>query len=69
MTHFLLKLDHFHRCFVQVDDTKAVVDTGTLDVRCTTSEGKDNDNLRSAISTAVNRLNDTLNPAPLEKDE
>jgi len=54
---------------LQVDDTKAVVDTGTLDVRCTTSEGKDNDNLRSAISTAVNRLNDTLNPAPLEKDE
>jgi len=54
---------------LQVDDTKAVVDSSTLDVRCATSEGKDNDNLRSVISTAVNRLNDALNPAPVEKDE
>lgn len=55
---------------LQVDDTKAVVDTSSLDVRCSTSEGKDNDNLRSVISTAVNRLSDTLNPAlNLEKDE
>jgi len=54
---------------LQVDDTKAVVDTSSLDVRCSTSDGQDNDTLRSVISTAVNRLNDTLNPAPLEKDE
>jgi len=54
---------------LQVDDTKAVVDSATLDVRCTTSDGKDNDGLRSVISTAVNRLNDALSPAPLEKDE
>jgi len=54
---------------LQVDDTKAVVDSSSLDVRCVTSDGKDNENLRSVISTAVNRLSDTLNPTPLEKDE
>jgi hypothetical protein len=52
-----------------VDGTKAVVDTESLEVKCTTSEGKDNNHLQGVISTAVNRLSEAMLPAPLEKDE
>jgi len=54
---------------LQVDDTKAVVDSGTLEVRCTNSAGQENDGLKNLISTAVNRLSDTILPTPLDKDE